>query len=427
MTMVLGFLRLAAGNLLGYPLRSMLTTLGVVFGIASVATMLALGRGAEARILRDIDRLGVRNIILQSVKPADTKQGSAERRMISNYGLRFRDHAQIEETVPGLEAVLPVHSYQGQAWHGSRKEEVTVLGVTPRHLPAVNLRVVAGRGLSEDDDRERRTVCVVSLPLLRSIGWYGEPLGYKLRISEQVYEVVGVLETEEFQGLARRALASGDRSTKGENDVYVPYETVLARVGLLSMSRATGSFEASNIELNSIVAVVRREQDVIDCARMIRTVLRQSHADQDWGITVPVEILEQRRATQRTLNRALLAFAGITLLVGGIGIANIMLATVTERTREIGVRRAIGAKRRHIVGQFLTETVLLSVAGGIAGVALGWTASEVVSRTYEWESNFSADAALLAVSVSLGVGVLSGIFPAWRASRLDPLEALRYQ
>lgn len=419
-----GFVHLAFRNLQGYPLRSFLTTLGIVFGIASVVTMLAMGRGAKEEILREIGRLGIRNVILNSVKPAENRQGAAQRTWISTYGLRFRDLEQIEATVPGLRRALPLHSYTEKAWHGSRNEEVVVLGVTPGYLEAAQLAVAAGRPLSEADERERRSVCLVHLQLLRSLGWWGDPIGYRLTVGEQVYEVVGLLEDEEFRGLTRKALASPEQR---ENEIYAPYETVLARIGTLSMSRKSGSFEASNIELNQILVEAEDETQVLEVSRMLRAVLERLHDQKDWEIVVPLELLAQRQRAQQVLDVALLLIAGISLLVGGIGIANIMLATVTERTREIGVRRAIGARRSHIVGQFLTETVLLSAAGGVLGIPVGWVFTAGVRDLTSWEASFAADGALVALGVSCAVGVLSGLFPAWRASRLDPIQALRYQ
>ena len=428
MTTFLGFLQLALRNLQGYKLRSFLTTLGVVFGIASVVTMLAMGRGAKEQILREIDKLGIRNIILTSVKPTDAKQGAATRSWVSNYGLRFRDLDQILETVPGVKRALPVHSYSERAWYGSRNEQVAVIGVTPGHFDAVKMKVAQGRGFTDDDERDRRTVCVVHLQLLRALGWYGDPIGFRLTVGEQVYTVVGILEDEEFRGLTRKALAStGAEGNAGTNEIYVPYEMVLSRVGTMSYVRSSGSFEASNVELNQIVVEATEQDGVLVVSRMLQSVLAKLHDTKDFDIVVPLELLAQREKTQRVLDAALLTIAGISLLVGGIGIANIMLATVTERTREIGVRRAIGAKRRHIIGQFLTETVLLAVAGGILGVALGWIGTLIVGNYTQWEAKFAPDVALLAMGISCAVGVLSGLFPAWRASRLDPIQALRYQ
>ena len=413
------FVAIAVRNLLGYPLRSLLTTLGVVFGIASVITMRGLGRGAEEEILREIDRLGITNVILNSVKPPESKQGGSERQWMSSYGLTFKDMAQIEETVPGLRRVLPVHSYTERTWHGSRREEVVVLGVTPAHFAATKLRVAEGRVLTEDDERERRPVCVVHQQLLRALGWYGAPLGYRLLVGEQIYEVVGILEDEEFRGHVRKALASPDQQ---ENEIYAPYSTVLTRIGTKSISRRSGSFDATNVELNQMIVEVARQDDVIAVARMLRRVLESFHEQKDYEIVVPLELLAQRQRTQMVFNVALLLIAGISLLVGGIGIMNIMLASVTERTREIGVRRAIGAKRRHIVMQFLTETVTLAGAGGVLGIGVGFLGVVALRWTTGWGAQFGVESAAWALGISFAVGVLSGLFPAWRASRLDPIQ-----
>ncbi len=427
MTMLLRwveFAGLAIRNLMGYPLRSFLTTLGVVFGIASVVTMLALGRGAEEEILREIDRLGITNVIVNSVKPPEERRSQERRSWISRYGITFDDLKQIEETVPGISRVLPVHSYTERAWNGSRRENVVVRGVTPDYFEVTKLAIARGRGLNQTDEDKLANVCVVHLRLLRSMGVLGEPLGQKMRVGDRIYEVVGILHDEEFSGHARKALAAPER---GENELFVPYATVIHRIGTLSISRNTGSFEATNIDLNQVVVEVADQGDVIPVARMVRTVLEKFHEITDYEIVVPLELLAQRRRTQQVFNIALLLIAGISLLVGGIGIANIMLATVTERTREIGVRRAIGAKRRHIVAQFLTETVMLSGAGGVIGIFAGMAGIWLLRWQTGWEASFVPGTGLVALGVACVVGILSGLFPAWRASRLDPIQALRYE
>lgn len=418
------FGRLAARNLAGYPLRSLLTTLGVVFGIASVVTMQALGAGAEEEILREIDRLGISNVILNSVKPPDDGKGATRNRWIPRYGITFEDLEQIEATVPGLRRALPVHSYSGRAWYGSRKEEVSVIGVTPEYFEATKLRIAQGRALTEQDERTRAPVCVVHLQLLRGLGYFGDPIGYRLKVDNQVYRVVGVLESDEFRGYARKALAAPER---GDTEVYAPYSTVLTRIGTISVSRTAGSFSGSNVELNQVIVEVAKKEHVLVVARMLRTLLESSHEQRDYELIVPLELLEQRRQIQQVFNVSLLLIAGISLLVGGIGIANIMLATVTERTREIGVRRAIGAKRRHIVSQFLTETVALAVLGGVLGVLTGIAGVEILRWQTGWGLRFTMESAWVALVVSGMVGVISGMFPAWRASRLDPIQALRYE
>ncbi len=415
---------LSLRNLRGYALRSLLTTLGVVFGIASVVTMMALGRGAEEEILREIDQLGITNVIVNSVKPPEDRSANTERSWTLSYGLTFADYDQIIETVPGLIRALPVHSYTESAWEGSLKEDVLVVGITPDYFPAVKFAVARGRGITADDERERRPVAVVHQQLLRALGHYGDPLGHKIRVGEQVYEVVGILHDEEFQGLMRKALAAPERR---DNEIYVPYSTVLTRIGTRSVSRASGSYQSTNIELNQIVVEVKDQQSVIPVAHMLRTLLDKLHENRDYELVVPLELLEQRRKYQAVFNIALLLIAGISLLVGGIGIANIMLATVTERTREIGVRRAIGAKRRHIMGQFLMETVMLAATGGILGVLVGQGGVHLMEWYTGWEAKFTLDVALWALAVSALVGIFSGLFPAWRASHLDPIQALRYE
>ncbi len=421
---LLEFAALALRNLRGYALRSLLTTLGVVFGIASVVTMMALGRGAEEEILRQIDKLGITNVIVNSVKPPEDTNANSQRSWVSKYGLRFADFEQIVETVPGIAHVLPVHSYSERAWEGSRKEDVLVQGVTPEYFAATKLRIARGRPLAAADEAQRRPVAVVHQQLLRALGHFGDPIGFDLRVGEQIYEVVGILEDEEFQGLIRKALASPDRR---ENEIYVPYSMVLSRIGTRSFTRRSGQFEATDIELNQIVVEVGDKADVVPVAQMLRTLLERFHENHDYEMVVPLELLEQRRQYQAVFNMALLLIAGISLLVGGIGIANIMLATVTERTREIGVRRAIGAKRRHIMSQFLIETVMLSAAGGVLGVIAGYGGTLGMEWYTGWEARFTPDVALWALAVSCAVGILSGLFPAWRASHLDPIRALRYE
>jgi putative ABC transport system permease protein len=416
-------LALAARTLRGYPLRTLLTTLGIVFGVASVIVMLALGEGAQQEILAQIGRLGIRNVIVNTVKPPDSKEASRRTRWLSDYGLKFRDHRQIRDTVPTAVTVLPVHSKAERAWNGSMKADVTMIGVTPLHFERASLRVARGRGITEIDEETLATVCVVRAGLLRRLGWYGEPLGYQLQMGEKVYRVVGLLEDDEFTGHYRKAL----ETEYGGEEVYVPFESLLSREGTLSFKRSSGSFEATNVELNQILVEAASIEAVLPTARMVTAVLQKFHDQQDWEVVVPLELLAQRQRTQNVFNIALVLIASISLLVGGIGIANIMLATVTERTREIGVRRALGAKRRHILLQFLTETVAIAAAGGILGILLGVAGAWGLRAGTGWSTAVTAWSIAAAFLISCAVGILSGIFPARRAAMMDPIEALRYQ
>jgi len=415
--------QLAGRNLRGYPLRTLLTTLGIVFGVASVIVMLALGEGAQQEILAQIGKLGIRNVIVNTVKPPDSKDAARRSRWISKYGITFRDADQIRETVPTAKAVLPVHTKAERAWNGSVKADVTMIGVTPAHFDGASLRVAKGRAITDVDEEGLATVCVVRAALLRRIGWFGEPLGYHLQVGERVYEVVGLLEDEEFTGHYRKAL----ETEYGGDEIYVPYRTILAREGTLSFKRSSGSFESTNVELNQVLVEAVTIDAVLPTARMVTAILQKFHDQQDWEVVVPLELLAQRQRTQNVFNIALVLIASISLLVGGIGIANIMLATVTERTREIGVRRALGAKRRHILLQFLTETVAIAASGGVLGIVLGVGGAWGLHAATGWSTKVTLWSIAAAFLISCGVGILSGIFPARRAAMMDPIEALRYQ
>jgi len=420
----LRLLRLSLRNLRGYKLRTSLTTLGIVFGVGSVIAVMAMGAGAERELLKEIGRLGIRNIILNSKKPPDRKKDQQTNQWAyDRYGLTFRDERQIRETVPALRQVLPVHKLPRTVWNGSRRIEAAVYAVRDRHMRIFGLDVVRGRNLTPLDGALLKRVCVVRAGLLKELGIYSDPLGRYLQVGDAYYRIVGLLKDEEFLGYARKAL---DIDTK-RSEVYVPYETAFRRYGTRTVVSRQGSREATDVQLSQIVASVRDIDDVLVAARMLQRVLRKNHADKDYEMVVPLEILAQRRKTQQVFNIFLVAIASISLLVGGIGIANIMLATVTERTREIGVRRALGAKRRHIVAQFLTETTVISTLGGLIGMGAGFGFSRMLTIWTGWEADVTLFSLVLALSISMGTGIVSGIFPARRAAQLDPIAALRHE
>ncbi len=411
-------------NMLGYKLRSFLTMLGISCGIASVIAMFAIAEGAEREILAQIGRLGIRNIIVNSVRPAEQRQDSGSgSSWVFTYGLKFKDQRQILATVPTANLVLPVHTCSDVVWQGSRRVDGRLHGVRPAHMGLLQLEVLAGRSLTEFDDLTLNRVCVVRPGLLRELGFFGEPLGHQLQVGEQFYEIVGILREEEFTGLTSKALNTDSRSF----ELYAPYETVLKRHGTVSMVRRAGSFEATDVELHQIVVEVDEQDNVLPTARMVERILEKFHPDRDYEMIVPLELLAQRRKAQQVFSYALLAIALVSLVVGGIGIMNIMLATITERTREIGIRRAMGAKRRHIVAQFLTETVTLSATGGVAGLLLGFVFDWALKAWTGWAAVVSPASVVLSMGISGLVGVLAGLWPAIKAARMDPIAALRYE
>ena len=414
----------ALRNLWRHKLRSLLTALGIIFGIASVMSMMSAGEGARRAILAQIRELGTKNIILNAVKPPaeqDTKKSQGG--FLLRYGLTFHDLDQIRRTVPGVTDALPVHDVKDWLWFKSRRVEARIHGVTPAYFAQLELTPMLGRVLEAGDEAARARVCVVRARVLREARHVGDPLKLDLKIGSQYYRVVGVLPDY--------ATANPDRSVLGLDDraleVYVPFATVVDRLGLTKGNYESGNFEISRVELHQIVCTVGEEADVPVAARDIHAILERFHERKDYEVTVPIELLASRARTQRTFDIVLPVIAGISLLVGGIGILNIMLASVTERTREIGIRRAIGASQLDITVQFLIETVTLAVVGGLLGILLGVLGTRLIERATDWQPVITPGAVLLAMGISCATGVVFGLYPARRAARMDPVRALRHE
>jgi putative ABC transport system permease protein len=417
-------IREALRNLARHELRSFLTALGIIFGVASVMSMISTGEGARRAILSQIQQLGIRNIIINAKKPpaaeiAPTNQTSWTLR----YGLTFKDASQIERTLPMVTEILPVHDVEQWIWFRSRRIESKVRGVTPAYFEHLHLRPRIGRALTLADEEQRSRVCVVRSQLLREARYVGDPLKLDLKIGTQFFRVVGVLDDAEFQSPNRLALGIDERAL----EVYVPFETVIDRFGFESRVRREGSFERTVVELHQLVCVVDTEENVVHAARAVQAVLGAFHKKKDYEMTVPLELLESRRRTQRVFDIVLPIVAGISLLVGGIGILNIMLASITERTREIGIRRALGASGRDITRQFLVETVTLSGIGGLLGVALGAGGVALLRNLTEWEAVVTPGAVALSLGVSCLTGIVFGLYPARQAAAMEPIAALRHE
>jgi putative ABC transport system permease protein len=414
----------ALRNLARHKLRSFLTALGIIFGIASVVLMVSVGEGGRQAILKQISELGIKNIIVNAKKPPEEQNAmKASKDWIFRYGLTFRDHKQLTTTVPLVERVLPVHDVKKSIWFKSRKIEAKVRGVTPEYFDALRLKPFIGRALGAIDGAQRKRVAVVRARLLREAKYVGDPLQLDLRIGTQWFRVVGVLPDFEFQSPNKAVLGIDDRAL----EVYVPYQTVLDRYGLTNTSSRQGSSEAERVELSQLVCMVTSEDKVLEAARCIHAVLGKFHRQRDFEVSVPLEQLESLQKTQDVFNTMILITALISLVVGGIGILNIMLASITERTREIGIRRALGATRGDIVLQFLVETVVIATIGGVLGVALGVGGAPIVSHFTHWQTLLTPWAILLSLGVSMLTGIVFGLYPARRAAYMDPIEALRHE
>jgi putative ABC transport system permease protein len=414
--------RTGVNSLMLHKLRSLLTTLGVLFGTSSVIAMLAIGEGASFEAQEQIKLLGSQNVILRSVKPPeDPNQGSQQTRVIS-YGLTEDDFRRIEETFPAVKRTVPLREIEKEVRHRDRALNPRVLATRPEYQEVTGRLIWEGRFLTPQDARALNNVCVLGTEVARYFFPLQSSLGERIKIGSDYFTVVGVL--------APRLRTADDPAHAGADitgEIFIPFETAKQWYGVLQVRQRAGSRDMTEVELHEVVIEVDGPENVSMVAEAARQMLGQFHKNRDYEIVVPLELLARAEETKRIFNIVLGSIAGISLLVGGIGIMNVMLATVTERTREIGIRRALGAKRRHITTQFLVETVVLSVGGGLLGVALGLVIPLVVERFADMRTIVTPGAPFLAFGISAGVGVVFGLYPAWRAAGMDPVEALRHE
>jgi putative ABC transport system permease protein len=412
---------LGAQTLRMHKLRSLLTILGVVFGVASVVVMLAVGEGARSEAIEAINQLGATNIIVRSVKPSDQFVEAGAIR----YGLSLSDMKRIKDTVPTIAVITPTRDHRRDLRHLDRHLEGRVVGVTPDYQTLHDLRLAAGRFIDEIDVARATLVTVLAAQTAETLFPLTDPLGEFIRIGEdQYYEVVGVA-----QPMASTPDLGSDLPAQDYNrDAYIPFTTDQKRFGEnIVFDRADSSRPPEKVEISQITFSVYRTDQVKPTARIVEAVLQQADKQEETAMTVPLDLLEQAEKTHRIFTWFLTAIASISLLVGGIGIMNIMLATVTERTREIGIRRAIGARRSDIVFQFLIETTILSCTGGLLGVALGVGGAFLASQLTGVATLVRPWSPLLAFAISFAIGLVFGTYPARRAARMDPVEALRHE
>jgi putative ABC transport system permease protein len=420
---ILHTLRLGLKSIAVHRLRATLTIMGIVLGVASVIMMLAVGEAARHQAIRQLQDLGATNIILRSVKPTDdSKQNKGQ--FILSYGLTLEDMDRIAATIPTVVSVTPLREFRKDARRLDRKLEVRVVGVTPAFLRANGLHLSAGRFIDDVDNAAFANVVVLGAETAETLFPVEDPIGQSVVVGDRhFYTVIGVTE--------RRAPSAGVGSSLSaqdyKRDVYIPFATDQARFGKLLIYFRTGSRQVEKLEVSQLTVAVDSMEHVKKTAEIIRGLLDQYHTQQDTAITIPLDLLEKAEETQRLFTLVLGAIASISLVVGGIGIMNIMLATVTERTREIGIRRSLGAKRLDIGLQFLIETVLLSSVGGVLGVCLGISFAYLVTHFFGFPTIVQPWSPVLAFAVSVVVGLIFGTFPARRAAYMDPIEALRHE
>jgi len=414
-------IKLGVKSLWLHGLRSFLTVLGIVFGVCSVIAMLAIGEGASQEAQEKIRALGSHNILVRSVKPPEEKSLSSSVSRVVEYGLTYEDSERIHHTLTNIKLMVPTREIRDDVRFREKVLDCTVVGTLPSYPEVCNLELRTGRFLNLLDVNNNQNVCVLGARLVEELFVASDPLGQIIKVGQHPYRVVGTM-------VSRRSSSGGESLTRDfDLDMYIPLSTAKTRFGEMIMKRSSGSFDLEQIQLHSLTIEVDSLERVVSTSEVVEELLTRSHKKRDYEIIVPLELLRQAEETKRIFNIVLGSIAAISLLVGGIGIMNIMLATVTERTREIGIRRALGAKRRDIVTQFLSESIILSGFGGIIGLGLGIVIPFMVTLFAGMRTQITPWSLGMALSISVAVGVLFGFYPANRAAQMDPIEALRHE
>jgi putative ABC transport system permease protein len=415
-------LKLGMKSLLLHKLRSGLTVLGIVFGVAAVISMLAVGEGSSRKAQRQFAELGATNIIYRSVKPTDEaiSTGGGRRGMVLNYGLKYADYDRLLATVPTIKKALPIREIRKQIRYLSRSLDGRVVGTTQDYADFNRLEIYKGRFLSASDNARYENFAVLASETASTLFPYEDPIGKAVKLGSDYYTVIGVTKER-----AQSAGIGGSLSSQDFNkDVYIPLNTCKLRFGERLIDNRPGTFSVEETQLSQITLQVHAIEEVRASAPIIEAAVQPKHPKKDVTMVVPYDLLMQAQASARVFSIILGTIASISLIVGGIGIMNIMLATVTERTREIGIRRALGAKQRDIIMQFLIETIVLSGVGGILGVGIGIGTPFVLKKFLpDMEPVVTGQSVLMSVVI----GILAGLYPAMRAAKMDPIEALRHE
>ena len=397
---VLLLLRFGLRSLLLHKLRSSLSILGVVFGVSAVVAMASVGEGARREAMAQIGALGIDTVTVRA-RPGTGGFPPA--------GLRLGHAESIHAVVPGVAAVAPVREATVQVAGGGRSFEADAVGTTPDYRDAARLSLESGRFLAPLDLEDRKRVAVLGATVARALFPFGDARGERVSIGGDWFEVIGVLE--------ERAAAKGRPGPIRTRDVN---RSILVPWPVLDHGK-----DPRPDGVDELVIRVTKAEEVAPAAEVVRSLLVRTTGGSSFDVIVPREVLRQRERTQRIFNAVTGAVAAISLLVGGIGIMNIMLASVAERTREVGVRRALGATRRDIAAQFLVESSLLTAVGGVLGALLGVFGAILIQRLAEWPTALAPLMLMAALLMAVVVGLAFGLYPAWRAAQLQPMEALR--
>ena len=408
-------LQLGLQNLLLHRLRTLLTMLGMIFGVAAVVSMLSIGAGARQKVMAFIEQMGVHNLIVEAKETTEWQAHQKVRKL--SQGLTFEDYRVIRDDVGAIMASTPrKRMTPSKTLPKSQQDPPTIYGVDPVYSTIAGLNVLEGRFFTDNEEARAAPVCVLGAAAKSSLFGSADPVGQYVKANETWFRVIGVVSPQ----LSSQSEVAGVPFEDVNNIMYVPLNSAILRL--------EDNYSDVRDEIDGIYLNIRDSADMSSVAQVVRAILDSSHHSAgDFTVIVPAELLAEQRRTERLFNAVMVAIASISLLVGGIGIMNIMLASILERTREIGVRRAVGARQSDIIRQFVVEAILISFVGGSFGIVFGFVMSRLIAVLAGWSTIVTASSILLAFVVSITVGLVFGIYPAVKAARLDPVEAIRYE
>jgi len=408
-------IRLGLQNLILHRLRSLLTMLGMIFGVAAVVTMLSIGAGARHKVMAFIEQMGVRNLIVEARETTEWQAHQKLRRI--SPGLTLRDYRVIGDDIEGIAAATPRKRFSPAKTIPKAQQDVPALyGVQPAYKAIASLHLLQGRFFDAAEERRADPVCVLGAGAKSNLFGAADAIDQYVKVDEQWFRVIGVAGPQLTMQTEIASLPSQDLN----NVIYAPLNAVILRL--------ENTYSGFKDDIDGIYLHLQDTTDLSLAAQVVRSILGSSHHGAgDYSVIVPAELLAEQRRTERLFNAVMVAIASISLLVGGIGIMNIMLASILERTREIGLRRAVGARQSDVVRQFVIEAVMISFVGGSFGIVFGFVMSRMIAWLAGWSTIVTLSSILLAFFVSITVGLVFGIYPAIKAARLDPVEAIRYE
>lgn len=428
-------LKVGLHGLLSNKTRALLTMLGILFGVASVIAMMSIGEGARQETLQQIELLGTNNIIIN--KKVVSLPGTTEKMQFSP-GLTLKDAESVQKINPFIESITPVRESEFEVAYRSVVENMKIIGTTPNYPLTFNSRILSGSFFKEYHYAEYANVCVIGFGVKEKFFRFADPLKERIKIGNQWFQIIGVVAPKNISSAGTKSF--GIRNFN--EDIYVPFSTMSTKMEkvevneqVVQMTRRGMRFTTEDaikmvdkLSVDQVTVKVKNSDQLRQAAALIEKILDRRHFGiKDFDIILPEQLLEQKQKTQKIFNVVMGAIAGISLLVGGIGIMNIMLANIMERTREIGTRRAVGATKNDILAQFLFEAIIMSITGGIMGILTGFILTKLISSYANWNTVISLTAVFVSFFISVATGIIFGIYPAKKAADKNPIESLRYE